>query len=172
MDIVVFTDGSAKRDNKSNTVYSGYSNYYPNNEFEDVGDPFLIKPYTNQRAELYAIYIAIKTITSAIPDFGSITVYTDSEYSRKCATEWVYKWVNNNWKTTKNKPVKNRDILEEMYHLLKKFRSRIYFVHVRSHSKGTDELSINNTYADKLASAGSDRAKKIITHIKKLMKKF
>ncbi len=170
MDIIVFTDGSfiKKRDTAG---YAGYSVYFPNSEFEDISDPFLLKPYTNQRAELYAIYIAIKTITDAIPNFNNITIYTDSEYSLKCATQWIFKWVENDWKKADKKPVKNKDILKKLYNLLKKYQSRLYFVHVRSHTGKKDDLSIGNDKADKLANIGAERAKKIIEHIKKLCKK-
>ena len=46
---------------------------------------------TNNIAELYAILAALK-ITS-----GDIDIYSDSEYSINCLTNWYQTWQNNGW---------------------------------------------------------------------------
>lgn len=159
MNITVFTDGSFFKD-KNDKGYAGYGIYFPNNEIKSVSRPFLLEPITSQRAELYAIYVAIIKIVTEL-EYNNITVYTDSEYSVKSLTEWIYTWANNGWKRTDNKPVKNRDILELIYKLLLRNKDKISFVHVRSHTGSKDSLSIANDIVDKLAQRGARNSKLI-----------
>jgi ribonuclease HI len=154
MDIVVFTDGSSIKGK-----YAGIGINFPNNELNDISLPFLISPLTNQRAELYAIYYALCKIVndSKFINFNKITVYTDSMYSIKSVTEWIYNWEQNGWKTANKKPVKNLDIIKPIYGLLKKHPNKIFFKHVRSHTGKNDWESINNEKADMLANIGSSK---------------
>jgi len=158
-EIVVFTDGSFIK--KNNQRYAGIGIHFPNNEIQDISEPFLIKKLTSQRAELYAIYVAIKTVTLAM-DFRSIRIYTDSEYSIKSLTNWIFKWAKNGWKKADKKPVKNTDILKELYKLVMKYKGKLNFVHVRSHTGKKDPLSMGNSVADKLAVAGSMKLKQLL----------
>nr|QBK88829.1 MAG: ribonuclease H [Mimivirus LCMiAC01] len=168
--IIVFTDGSSRKTKYG--TFAGIGINFPDNQLQDVADPFLIKPYSNNRSELFAIYMAIKLITYSGIKFDTIQIYTDSMYSLKSATEWIYTWVKNGWKTANKKNVKNRDILEELYKLLQKHKGKISFVHVLEHNKKTDYLSINNAIADKLANEGSEKAKQILMKIKKIKNKM
>lgn len=159
--IIVFTDGSSLN-NAGSISFGGIGIHFPNGELDDISEPFLLKPITNQRTELYAIYIAIKEITNNL-NFDTITIYTDSEYSIKSLTTWINTWKNNNWKSSTGKPVKNKDIIEPINELMDKYPKKIKFKHVRSHTGKQDFESINNDKADKLAVNGSNRGKKIIT---------
>jgi ribonuclease HI len=160
MDIVVFTDGSHRKIKKKAVKYTvkkelcGYGVYFPNGELPNIGKPFVYKPLTNQRAELYAIYKALKLITKKLK-FNKITIYSDSEYSIKCFTEWVFGWEKNNWKTSKGQDVKNRKIIERTHEMLNKIRNKVTFKHVFSHTGGTDFMSLGNAEADKLANQGA-----------------
>lgn len=160
MNIIVFTDGSSIR-KRGKIEAAGYGIYFPNKEFDDISEPFMIKPYTNQRSELYAIYMAIKIITESKINFDFIRIYTDSEYSIKSLTKWIFGWVKNGWKKSNNKPVMNTDILKELYKYIAKYKNKIIFVHVRSHTGKKDSLSIGNSKADELAVKGSLKFKKI-----------
>ena len=42
-------------------------------------------------------------------------MYTDSLYLKNGITVWINKWKNNNWMTSNNKPVKNRDLWMRLY---------------------------------------------------------
>ena len=163
--INVFTDGSSL-DNAAIVSFGGIGIHFPNGEFDDISEPFLLKPITNQRAELYAIYTALDKIVRQ-PEFTRITVYTDSEYSIKSLTVWINKWKQNDWKGSNNKPVKNRDIIEPIHELMEKNPNKIFFTHVRSHTGKKDFESIGNDKADKLAVYGANRAKNIIDSIVK-----
>ena len=62
--VVVYTDGSFIK-NKGG-VKCGYGVYFPNNEISNISKKFTKAPLTNQRAELYAIYKAIKKVSKKL----------------------------------------------------------------------------------------------------------
>jgi ribonuclease HI len=152
-EIKVFTDGSFKK--MSIGVACGYGVYFPNNELPNIGRAFKHTPLTNQRAELYAIYKAIRVIIKSSIKWDFIHIYTDSEYSIKSLTEWVKNWEKNNWKNSKGDDVLNQDIIKPIYKILKKYKNKIIFTHVRSHTGATNFESISNDMADKLANEGA-----------------
>jgi ribonuclease HI len=158
MDIIVFTDGSYIKARSGDLC--GYGIYFPNGELDNIGNPFIHKPLTNQRAELYAIYKAVKMITEKLV-FGKAHIYTDSEYSIKSLTIWLPSWEKNNWKTANKKPVKNLDIILAIYKILKSHPNKFYFYHVRSHTGKADFMSQSNDIVDKLAKTGAFKSKYI-----------
>ena len=165
INIVAFTDGSCHISKHS--TYAGYGIFFVNGEFEDVAEPFLIKKISNNRAELYAIYICIKIITDSGMKFDTIQIYTDSIYSLKSVIIWVESWIKNGWKTANKKIVKNKDIIYPIYKLLQKHKDKIKFFHVKAHTKNTGYLSINNARADILANQGAQKCLQILLKLKK-----
>lgn len=147
----VYTDGSCLKVNK--ITRAGYGVHFPNEELPDISRPFLHKPITNQRAELYAIYKALKKITENL-NYTKINVYSDSQYSIKSLTIWIKNWKKNNWKTANGGDVLNQDIIKLIDNILQKNKC-IKFTHVRSHTGKTDPQSIGNERADKLATTGA-----------------
>ena len=73
------------------------------------------KNTTNNRMELMAPINALKYINSKDP----IEIFTDSKYVKNGITEWINTWLANNWKTSKNEDVKNKDLWIELYNLNK-----------------------------------------------------
>lgn len=61
---------------------------------------------TNNRMELLAVISAIEKM----PKEKYMVIYTDSAYVLSGATRWIFGWQNNNWKTSKNEDVLNRDL--------------------------------------------------------------
>lgn len=153
--VVVYTDGSCIKKSTGNPK-CGYGIHFPNNELEDLSRKFTHEPLTNQRAELYAIYKALKKITKNIK-FDTISVYTDSEYSIKSLTIWINTWKKNDWKTANKKKVMNQDLIKKIDKILQKYPNKINFTHVRSHTGRLDKHSIGNDIADKLATAGANK---------------
>lgn len=149
-EIIIFTDGSYIK--KRNLC--GYGVHFPNAEFEDIGKSFKKEPRTNQRAELYAIYKAIKIVTKHDKNL-SIQIYTDSEYSIKSLTIWIKNWKENNWISSTKKPVMNQDIIKKIDKLMEEHNGKIKFNHVRAHTGKTDFESIHNDITDKLAKQGA-----------------
>ena len=73
------------------------------------------KNTTNNRMELLAPINALKQIDNKT----KIEIFTDSQYVKLGITEWINKWVNNNWQTAKKEDVKNKDLWIDLYKLNK-----------------------------------------------------
>jgi ribonuclease HI len=155
MNLIIFTDGSCIT--RNNARYAGYGIVYPNGEFKNRSMHFAIEPITNQRAELYAIYRCLKEVVNSDKVFDKIIIHTDSMYSIKCLTEWIEKWIQNNWTGTNELEIKNQDIIKAIYKYMNmdKYKDRIEFKHVKAHTNNNDFYSIHNKEADKLATAGA-----------------
>jgi ribonuclease HI len=152
--IRIFTDGSFKKLKNKKTL-SGYGIYFPDGELDNVSRPFIHKPLTNQRAELYAILKSLRNIEKNKLKLDEIHIYTDSEYSIKSLTVWYKTWEKNEWKNSKNEPVMNQDIIRPIIKLIKKFPGNVKFTHVNSHTGKQDFESLSNEMADKLANEGA-----------------
>lgn len=70
---------------------------------------------TNNRMELTAVIEALSFI-NADESLGAetVAVYTDSQYVKIGATEWIYSWKERFWRTSDRTPVKNRDLWEKL----------------------------------------------------------
>jgi len=60
------------------------------------------KNTTNNRMELLAPINALKNIDAD----SQIEIYTDSQYVKLGITEWINKWLINNWQTSKKRRCK------------------------------------------------------------------
>lgn len=155
----VFTDGGCSGNGKS-WAKAGLGVHFPKNQHPDISLPFISPPITNQRAELAAILVALKTVLSKklLSDYDELVIYSDSEYSIKCITLWAPNWEKNGWKRAgykdKGEPLKNLDLIREIYELLPKLPIPLVFVHVMAHTDDDDYRSRHNAIADELASEG------------------
>jgi ribonuclease HI len=70
---------------------------------------------TNNRMELTAIIQALQRLR--LP--SRVRVTTDSLYVVQGMKEWIITWQKNGWKTFGRKPVKNRELWEELLRLEK-----------------------------------------------------
>ncbi|OGZ13862.1 MAG: hypothetical protein A2942_02905 [Candidatus Lloydbacteria bacterium RIFCSPLOWO2_01_FULL_50_20] len=91
------------------------------------------KRTTNNRMELTGL---IEGLARMKEEKGDCTIYIDSSYVLKGATEWSYAWVKNAWKTKGKKDVENRDLWEQLLPLLqeRKKRGHVAWKHVPGHS--------------------------------------
>jgi ribonuclease HI len=145
----VFTDGACKSNGKSGAQAS-YAGWFPDNkEWSFATKMPSNEQQTNQRAELKAIYDSVKIVYEKCPDV-SLEIYTDSQYSKNCLTLWLTSWVKKGWKTTEGGEVKHRDLIEPLNEMLTKIKE-YKIIHVKAHTGGKDELSINNEIVDKMA---------------------
>lgn len=156
--VEVFTDGSSIGQNtlSDKDRLCGYGIYFPNKELPNVSRKFKHPPNTNQRAELYAIYVALVMIKKKLT-FDKIKLYSDSMYSIKCLTTWGEKWEENNWKTSTNADVKNQDIIKPLFDVYKKLKNKLEIKHVNSHTGKKDYESLGNAMADTLATDGAKK---------------
>ena len=150
----IYTDGSCTNNGKKN-ARAGCGAYFGKDDkrnvsscLDDLQIHYNLKGInSNNRAELMAILVGI--------DKGnpSDIIVTDSKYSIQCLTVWLDGWKKNNMMTSTNKPVLNQDLIllieEKMIH------KNITLKHVMAHTGFTDEDSIGNSEADKLAGLAS-----------------
>lgn len=69
---------------------------------------------TNNRMELTAVIEGLKKVTHDPNHPIEVTVVTDSQYVMKGMTEWIKGWKAKNWIGSNKKPVKNRDLWEQL----------------------------------------------------------
>lgn len=104
---------------------------------------------TNNIMEITAVLEAVKLLKFPC----QITIYSDSAYVVNCFKQcWIYNWQKNNWKNADKKPVKNKELWEELYNELQKHKFE--FVKVKGHSDNelnnrcdflaTEEIKKNN----------------------------
>lgn len=146
----VFTDGSCLHNGRPGAK-AGYAVWFPDNKewslARRVPDT---EAQTNQRAELLAIATAVRVLQDKGCQDEDLVIYTDSDYSIKCLTVWLSGWMARKWKTAEGKDVLHRDLIEDTATRLSHFKS-YRFHHVRAHTGGGDDLSVNNDIVDKMA---------------------
>ncbi|KAJ1657630.1 hypothetical protein IWQ61_002995 [Dispira simplex] len=80
---------------------------------------------TIPRAELWAVMRALQSDDD--PELP-LYIYTVSRYVVNCITEWLPKWQVNGWRTWKNKPVANQDLIRCIISLLTVRPGKVRFV--------------------------------------------
>ncbi|MES2206277.1 MAG: ribonuclease HI [Pseudomonadota bacterium] len=65
---------------------------------------------TNNRMELKAVIEGLKCLSRAC----NVKVYTDSKYVQQGISIWIKNWQAKGWKTAAGKPVKNKELWEEL----------------------------------------------------------
>ena len=83
---------------------------------------------TNNRMELIAVIEALKSIQ----ENADIEITTDSMYVNNGINQWIDNWKNNGWKTAAKKPVKNKDLWQELDELVQNYS--IKWIWVKGHS--------------------------------------
>ena len=84
---------------------------------------------TNNYMEMTAVVEALKLLKERC----DVVINSDSAYVVNSFTQgWIKNWQKNNWKTADNKPVKNKELWQEMIELLNKHKYK--FVKVKGHS--------------------------------------
>lgn len=166
--VELWTDGSSLR----NPGFAGlaYIIHYFDTTTNPQGDEKFIESSqgfrlsTNNRMEIMAVIYGVKAIISNIQN-GSlqgttqINVFSDSDYCCNAISKnWINKWAQNNWMTSgfqgsKPKPVKNRDLWEQIIALQTQLRSMNINMNV-SHVNGHSGNELNEK-ADQLAVAAS-----------------
>jgi len=155
-ELIVYTDGSCINNGRKN-AHGGIGIYFPNKELKDLSKPYKLGNCTNQKTELYAILTALRYIKQKLNiKKYKIIIKTDSAYSINCVTKWIYKWQKNNWLTSANTIVANRDLIELINKYYEKYD--ITFIHVDAHTHKDDFDSISNDHADKLAVSASRKS--------------
>ena len=121
--ITIYTDGSCLN-NPGNGGWAAIINL--NGEIKKISGS--VKDTTNNKMELMAPIKALQEIKKK----QSIEIYTDSQYVRLGITNWVHKWIKNNWQTSKKEPVKNKELWIQLYELTSSFD--VKWIWVKAHA--------------------------------------
>ena len=146
----VFTDGSCTSNGRKGAK-AGFAAWFP--DHPSWSSAFRVpddQDQTNNRAELSAIQLAVKTLEDRGEIDSDLVIYSDSEYSINCLTSWLPGWMSRGWKTAAGKDVLHQDLIKDITSRLSKFKSH-RFVHVKAHTGGLDDLSKQNAVVDKMA---------------------
>lgn len=154
--IVIYTDGSCQ----GNPGPGGYGVaaivedtgeilYSENNHYEFT---------TNNRQELTAILVALEWAEENYPN-KNITIYSDSAYCVNAINIWMWNWAKNGWLTIKKEPIKNDDIIKDIYH---HFNQEFYPITVEKVSGHSHNLG--NEYVDALATDNQYKIDKYSTY--------
>jgi|TARA_B110000211_G_scaffold173800_1_gene196297 ribonuclease HI len=106
--IKIYTDGSCLN-NPGNGGWAAIINI--NGKVKKISGS--VKDTTNNKMELMAPIKALQEVKRN----EQIEIYTDSQYVKLGITDWVHKWVKNNWQTSKKEPVKNKELWVQLHEL-------------------------------------------------------
>ena len=142
--VTIYTDGAC-RGNQNACAPGGYGAVLdlPGGRLELAQG---YKDTTNNRMELRAAIAALK----ALDDGHEVEIFTDSKYLCDAFNQnWIQGWISRGWKTASKKPVKNRDLWEELIPLVQKHA--VSFSWVKGHAGHP-----GNERADALACEAAD----------------
>ena len=121
--IKIYTDGSCLK-NPGNGGWAAIINI--DSEIKRISGS--VKDTTNNKMELMAPIKALQEVKVQQP----IEIYTDSQYVKLGITDWIHKWIKNNWQTSKKEPVKNKELWIELYELTKSYE--IKWIWIKAHA--------------------------------------
>ena len=121
--IKIYTDGSCLN-NPGNGGWAAIINI--NGEVKKISGS--VKDTTNNKMELMAPIKALQEIK----ENEQIEIYTDSQYVRLGITDWVHKWIKNNWQTSKKEPVKNKELWVQLHKLNNSYN--VKWIWVKAHA--------------------------------------
>lgn len=136
----IYTDGAC-RGNPGPGGWGVVMHYNEHEKFLHGGEEHT----TNNRMELTAAIEGLKALKTGC----AVILTTDSQYVRQGITLWLPKWLQNGWRTSDKKPVKNADLWQALYEQAQLHEVRWDWV--KGHS-GHPE----NEKADGLANLGID----------------
>ena len=96
------------------------------------------KNTTNNKMELMAPIRALEKVDKS----KNIEIYTDSKYVKLGITEWIHKWMKNNWQTSKKEDVKNKDLWVELYNLNKSLNVNWNWVKAHAGNPMNEEVDL------------------------------
>ena len=133
MKINIYTDGAAK----GNPGPGGYGIVLmAGKHYKELSAGYRLT--TNNRMELLAPINALKEMNPS----SQITIYTDSQYVKLGITEWIKKWIINNWQTSKKEDVKNKDLWVELYNLNKSLNVNWNWVKAHAGNPMNEEVDL------------------------------
>lgn len=148
---LIFTDGACS----GNPGVGGYGTVIamPTGTIHELGGRR--SSTTNNRMEMLAVIEGLRYVLLNASDLASeVWVLTDSTYTIRGITQWIFGWKRKGWKTAAGKEVGNQDLWQELDGLVRDCEKRfeISWKYVRGHS-GTP----GNERCDEIAVAFTKR---------------
>ena len=151
-DYYVYTDGACSNNGKEGAS-AGIGVYF------SEGDPRNISrrvegKQTNNVAELMAIIAAFEVISKDTVAFGVkddliggkvVAIVSDSEYAIRCCGSYGARLAGEGWRTA----IPNKELVRKVWECSQ--GANVQFIHIRAHTGLTDEHSLGNDGADRLA---------------------
>ena len=146
MRYLIYVDGSAQNNKKNIDNIGGFGYVVLDNQ-NNIIDAYskIVNNTTNNEMELSALHQAI--LDYGTSDLWSAPdIFLDSQYTLKSVTIWHRKWINNGWKTAENKPVENKELINNIINLLADGKHFANLYYCKGHSG-----IYGNEIADRLA---------------------
>jgi len=149
----IYIDGSCINNGSPNAI-AGYGVYFKN---DDKRNDYarVVGKQTNNTGELTAFIRAVEImhdeLTKTPPPANKINIYTDSEYVIKCAGPYGDKLAKNEWKTSTGKVPPNLTLIQRIQEIYRPYKKYINIHHIKAHTGLSDEHSMGNAEADRLA---------------------
>jgi ribonuclease HI len=144
--IYIYTDGACSGNQRDSNIGGwGALLEYGEHQKEIFGGEINT---TNNRMEMLALLNALKAIKK--PGYN-ISFFSDSSYLVNCFREkWYENWQKNGWKNSKKKDVENRDLWEELLHLVSQHQISFYRVkgHVNLNSDRIDKETLYKKFIE------------------------
>ncbi len=151
MSITIYTDGGCQY-NPGPGAWA-FILLDANKEIDKIEQSGFAADTTNNRMELLAVISALRYVQKEYPAEQELKILTDSQYVQRGITLWIERWKQNGWKTANKKPVKNRELWEDLHKSIATFN--IQWAWVPGHS----DVYYNeccDTLVQKTISAGKD----------------
>lgn len=141
----VYTDGACIHNGKTNSI-AGYGIYFGENDPRNTFGRILGDKQTNNVAELTAILKTYAIIEADIVSGKPIIIVSDSSYALSCVGYYGRRCYEGGWQ----QDIPNKELVRETYELYRN-HPNVQFMYIAAHTNYTDNHSIGNARADKLA---------------------
>lgn len=150
--LTVYTDGACSG-NGTPKAMSGCGVWFCKaDDARNLSIVLPVPPHTNQRAELFAVLLAVQTALAEELPPAKLAIVSDSKYCVNGVNKWMDDWVAKDWtKKGDGKAVANRDVWERVWTCVQALKARGTVLDL-SWVKGHRDDEHNNM-ADELATA-------------------
>ena len=142
-DYYVYTDGACSQNGKEGAC-AGIGVYFGEGDARNISRRVQGKQ-TNNVAELMAILATYDVINCDIMDGKMVTIVSDSEYAIRCCGSYGARLAHEGWRSE----IPNKELVRRLYELYRGLN--VQFIHIRAHTGLSDEHSMGNENADRLA---------------------
>lgn len=129
LDIVIYTDGGCEPN--PGEAGSGLALYH-RGRLTELWYGLYHPKGTNNTAELNALYQALLIAKAKLDAGHKVQIFSDSQYSIKCISEWAYGWKAKGW-SRKGGEIANLDIIKLAHGVFDELKDTLKLEHVAAH---------------------------------------